>query len=431
MFRLLILLSLTLILLMTGATLAVANQVLSNDGKLSLELAGVPVADALNMIASQNNLNLVVSGSIDGEVSLNLTDVNVSTALDAILTSQGYTYYIQDDVIVVKSADIDAAAELVSKTITLKYVEPITAQKALLSRVSDKGQVIILSRQLTEGQSEDDFHPNRLFITERPNNIEKLLGLINDIDIPERMVMIEVKIIETKIDNTSKIGVQWPSTLGINISGADADAGGSTTTTTTTSDNNLGVHDLNSGKWTWGKLSVSDVSVVLDALLRDGNSKILSDPRVTTAENYEAVISTQTVIPIQTINRFSEGAVIQDIVSFQDEEVGIKVTVTPRINEGGRITLDVNPVIEDIIGYTGPPDSQRPITTSRSIKTRVTVNDGETLILGGLIKEGEIVTRQRVPLLGHIPLLGNLLFSHKTVEKNITDLTIMITPHVL
>ena len=425
MFRLIIILSLTLIILAAGIDPAGANQLLLDRGNLSLELAGVPVRDALSMIASQNNLNLVVSGTIDGEVSLNLTDVDVGTALDAILTALGYTYYVQDDVIVVKSAEVQVAAELVSKAVTLKYADPITAQKALLSRVSDKGQVIILDKQIADGQSENTYRPNRLFITERPNNIGKLLELIDQIDLPERMVLIEVKIIETKIDNSSKIGFQWPNSLGMKVTGADDG------TTSLDYEENLGVRYLNTGAWTWGRLSMSDVSVVLDALLQDGNSKILSDPRVTTAENYEAVISTQTVIPVQTMNRFSEGAVMQDIVSFQDEEIGIQVKVTPRINEAGRITLEVDAVIEDIIGYTGPPDNQRPITTLRSIKTRVAVDDSETLALGGLIKEDEIVTRQRVPLLGKIPFLGNLLFSHKSVEKNITDLTILITPRVL
>lgn len=422
---------LLMIILIAGVNSVDANQLL-NRGKLSLVLAGVPVTDALNMIASQNNLNLVVSGAIDGEVTLHLTDVDVGTALDAILTALGYTYYIQDEVIVVKSAEVVVAAELVSRVVTLKYLDPITAQKALLSRVSDIGTIIILDKQVEEGQVSDSYHPNRILITERPNNIEKLLGLIDELDIPERMILIEVKIIETTIDNSSMLGFQWPGSFSARVSGVDDGTGVSTSATTTSISNyNLGAGNLNTGTWTWGTLSVGEVNLVLDALMRDGNSRILSNPRVTTAENYEAVISTQTVIPIQTINRLSEGAIIQDVVTFQDEEVGIRITVTPRINEDGRITLDVNPVIENIIGYNGPPDNQKPITALRSIKTRVTVNDGETLVLGGLIKENEIITRQRVPLLGHIPILGSLLFTHKSVEKNITDLTIMITPRVL
>jgi type IV pilus assembly protein PilQ len=419
-----------LLLLLTGIAIADTNQILKK-GNISLTLSGVPLADALNMIAEQNDLNLVISGSVSGDVSLNLTDVSVETALDAILTAHGYAYYVTDGVVVVKSTDVDVAAELVSKTVTLKYVDPVTAQKALNSRLSDKGQVIILNRQTAEGDTKDSFHPNRLFLTERPNNIDKLMGLITEIDTPERMIMIECKIIETKVDNSTKLGFQWPTSFGAKISGVDDGTTSSSSSTTTTTANASVARSFEAGTWTWGTLSVDQVNFVLDALMRNGNSKILSNPHVTTAENYEAEISTQTIIPIQTINRFSEGAVIQDIVTFQDEEVGIRVLVTPRINEEGKITLDVNPVIEDIIGYTGPPDNQKPIKTSRTIKTRVTVADGETLALGGLIKEDEIITRQRVPLLGQIPLLGNILFSHKSVEKNTTDLMILITPKVL
>jgi len=157
----------------------------------------------------------------------------------------------------------------------------------------------------------------------------------------------------------------------------------------------------------------------------------VSDPRITTLENHEAEFKFETIIPIQTVNRFTEGAATSDIVTFEDEEVGISLKVTPRINENGLVTMDVAPKVEDIIGYAGPADNQKPITASRSIQTRITVADGETVALGGLIKENNIETIQRVPLLGHIPLIGRLLFSNKRVEKTSTDLIILITPHIL
>ena len=105
--------------------------------------------------------------------------------------------------------------------------------------------------------------------------------------------------------------------------------------------------------------------------------------------------------------------------------------VTPRINEPGRITLDIHPKVEDIIGFNGPADNQKPITASRSIRTRITVDDGGTVALGGLLKENNIEKVQRVPLLGHIPLIGSWLFRNKSIEKTSSDLIILITPHIL
>lgn len=170
---------------------------------------------------------------------------------------------------------------------------------------------------------------------------------------------------------------------------------------------------------------------MLDFLKQNGKSKLISNPRITATENHESEIKVSTIIPIQTLNRFSEGAVIQDIVSFQDQEVGISLKVTPRINEEGKITLDVFPQIEDIIGFTGPANNQRPITASRSIRTRITVNDGESVALGGLLKEDDIKRVSRVPLLGHIPILGRLLFTNTSTEKSTTDLIILITPRIV
>lgn len=395
---------------------------------LSLELDGVPLVDVLRMIADQNDLNLVVSGNVEGAVSMRLDNVDVPTALDAIITANGYNYFFKDDIIVVREPGGDVKPELVSQAVTLKFIKPSTAKAALDSRVSSDGQVLILKKD--EGDRVGTYQANRILISERSNNIEALLELVDHMDVPERTVLIEVRIIETQIDSTSKMGFLWPSSFSSTLSGAD-DGSSTGTEATTTSDNNLGVYTPTDGSWTWGKLSVSEVNLVLDLLDRRGNSRLISNPRIATLENHQAEIASQTIIPIQTINRFSEGAVIQDIVTFQDEEIGLSLKVTPRINEGGRITLEVIPTVENILGYTGPADNQRPITSSRSIKTQVSVDAGETVALGGLFKEDEITNEQKVPLLGHIPILGKLLFTHKSKEKSTTDLIILLTPKVL
>ncbi|MCP4703234.1 MAG: type II and III secretion system protein, partial [candidate division Zixibacteria bacterium] len=151
---------------------------------------------------------------------------------------------------------------------------------------------------------------------------------------------------------------------------------------------------------------------------------------ITTLNNYEAEIEVTTIIPIQTINRFSEGGSVQDIVSFQDEEIGITLKVTPHITENDEIMLDVKPSVAEIIGYSGPIDSQKPITSQRSVNARIIVKNNETAVLGGLMKENKIETVQKVFLLGSIPIIGNL-FKHKTTQVNNTELLILITPTIL
>jgi type IV pilus assembly protein PilQ len=404
---------------------------LQTSDRITLSLDNVPLPKVLKMIADQNKLNLVMSDKVEGVVSMQLEDVDLRTALDAILTANGYVYFLRDNVIVIKSLESAAASELDSRMIVLKYLDPVTAKKALESRKSAKGQIIILDKQGEQTDQKSTYKANRILITDYPAMVDRMVALVAQMDTPERIVLIEAKLVETSFDNTSKLGFAWPAYVGTRLTGASDGTTISGSGTTTTTNTSAGALNLGSGRWTWGTLSVDQLQSVLDLLSRDGRSKLISDPRITTVENHEAEITIATIIPIQTINRFSEGAAIQDVVTFQDEEVGISLKVTARINQDGKITLDVEPKVEDIIGYNGPPGNQKPIKASRSVRTRITVADGETAAIGGLLKEDDITTIQRLPVLGHIPLLGGLLFSNKSREKSSTDLMILITPHIL
>ncbi|UCD63339.1 MAG: hypothetical protein JSW34_11405 [Candidatus Zixiibacteriota bacterium] len=416
------------------STLSVSAGVFKEGEKLSLEMEGAPLTTVLNMIAQQYALNLVLSGDVDGKVSVRLEDVDVETALEAILYPNGYNYYLKNDIIVVKPVEFDAVGELTSEVVTLRYADPITAKNALESLKSTKGKVVVLDKttEKASGRSDERYAANRLIMTDYVSVIDDMLSLLEQIDKPERMVSIEVKIIETNIDSQKKLGLSWPATVTTSLGGGQLSA--ATTTQTTTEDltlaNVAGSWNPNTGSWTWGLLSVQQVDAVLNMLEQSGQSKLVSDPHVTTLENHEAVIEVQTVIPIPTVTRFSEAAATQDIQTFFDEEVGISLVVTPRINEDGRITMDVEPVVEDIIGFTGPVEAQAPIKISRSIRTRITVDDGQTAALGGLLKEDIIEEKQKVPLLGSIPLLGRL-FTSTSKEKWTTDLIIMITPRII
>ncbi|MCK4606255.1 MAG: hypothetical protein KAU35_03050 [candidate division Zixibacteria bacterium] len=428
--------ALILMLLLAAAT-AVAGGPLDTTEKLTLQLDAVPIPTVLRMIAEQNELNIVVSGDVQGEVSLRLNNVDMATALEAILTPNGYNYYVRNDVLIIKPVDLDAVGELVSRTVTLRHAEPATVQSALQPRLTGKGKTVILDNDAEATGSSRTYTPNRIMITDLPEVIDDLLEIVCQIDKPERLVSIEVKIIETTLDSKSKLGLTWPTAIA-----ADLGAGTQTISESTESDtetesyqatleNAAASYNPSTGRWTWGTLTIGQVTAVLNLLDQRGNSRLVSDPHITTLENHEAEIRVQTIIPIATLSRFTEGVTIQDIVTFQDEEIGIYLRVTPRIDDAGRITLDAYSEVEDIIGFAGPPDNQKPITASRSVRTRVTVKNGETVALGGLLKETEIVREQKVPLLGRIPLLGRLLFTNRSKEKVNTDLLILITPRIV
>ncbi|HVP07490.1 MAG TPA: hypothetical protein VMS71_06575 [Candidatus Acidoferrum sp.] len=420
------------IALLLSCTLVQANP-LQGGEKITLSLESVPLAKVLQMIAEQNKLNLVMSEKIEGDVSMRLDNVDLKTALDAILTANGYGYFLRDNIIIVKSLESVTPGEFDSRMVVLKYLDPVTAKKALETRKSPKGQIVILDQLAGDDASKkENYKANRIMMTDYPALLDEMETMITQMDQPERIILIEAKIVETTLDNKTKLGFAWPTAINGKVAGISDGTTTTGTTTTTTSSNSSGAVNLgNSGHWTWGTLSTDQLTAVLDMLNQDGRSKLISDPRLSTVENHEAEITIATVIPIQTINRLGDGATFTDVVTFQDEVVGISLKVTPRINQDGRITLDVEPKVEDIIGYNGPVGNQKPIKASRSIRTRITVKDGETAALGGLLKDDDITTTQKFPVLGQIPLVGSLLFTNKSKEKTTTDLTILITPHIL
>ncbi len=424
----------TLLLLLLALVMlappAVRADLFDGTEPISLDLDGVPVATVLNTIAKQNSLNLVVSGDVNGNVTLRLDRVDLRSALDALLLPMGYNYFVKGDVIVVKPFENVSPGELETRTVTLRYVSPVTAQKALEPLKSSQGQVIVLDQSADlsgASVSRSTYQANRLLIADFPSVVKQMMAVIEDIDVQERVISIEARIIETNVDDTRKLGFTWPDAFTAVLGGSDSSSSSSGTSIGSAA----AEWNPNNGDFTWAKLSVGQLKLMLDLLDAKGNSKLISDPRVSTLENHEAEIKISTVIPIATINRFTEGAATQDIVTFQDQEVGISLLVVPRVNENGLITMEVTPTVEDIIGYNGPPDNLKPITTERSVRTTITVTDGETAALGGLRKEDDIESTRRVPLLGHIPLLGRLLFTSTSNEKRTTDLIILITPHIV
>ncbi len=413
-------------------TTAVMATPVDKDSKLSLQLDEVEIGVALQMIAEQNNLNIVVGGTVEGEVSLRLVDVDLESALQAILAPGGYNYYIRNDVIVVKPMAAYAVGELVSHSIVLKYLDPAAIKGVIESRLSDRGTVVTIGGS-DEGQQENSLSPNQIVITDLAAVIDEIALLVEQLDQPQRQISIEVKIIESKVDSKSKLGFAWPTsvTTSLGTGTQTISEEGESESYQAELENVAGSLNPQTGRWIWGTLTVDQLTAVLDLLNQAGNSKLISDPHITTLENREAYIKVQTVIPIATISRFSEGAATQDIQTFYDEEVGISLYVTPRINEDNQITLDVRAQIEDIIGFAGPSDNQKPITSSRSLRTTVIVNDSETVALGGLLKETEIELTQKFPVLGHIPIIGSLFFTNKSTEKTMTDLIILITPRIM
>ncbi len=413
------------------------------DQQVSLSLESMKLGAALNMLANQFELNMVVSDAGSAVVSLFLNDVTLKDALESLLFPNGFNYYIRGNIIVITSSANPGVGSMSTLYYRLKFIPAQMAKNAVtpLLSASGKAEVIVPEEAGAEGQT-PSVSPNAVMIHDFPEVLHEAERLLAQVDQPERMVMIEVKMIETKIDIKDVVGISWPTSLTTKLSNQSltntSTAGTGTGTGTGTSTGGTQSQllrssiskDLTQGGWNWGTLSLNELNATLDFLQSTGKSKLISHPKLATLENHKAEFKVATIVPVQTINRFSEGPSTADIVSFQDIEVGITLHVTPRINEDSIITMDVFPRVEEIVGFTGTADQQKPITTERSVQTMVTCREGQTVVIGGLLRENEITNINKVFLLGDIPILGEL-FKHKSKSKENTDLIILITPKIM
>jgi len=392
---------------------------------VSLQFSRTGIQTVLSTLASQVGFNLVLGPDVKGEIDVHLAQVDWSVALNTVVAANGYTYFWNDNVLVVMASDKDVPEGLTHRVVNLRYANPTAVKNVLAGVLSSRGKIDVVGAVTAPGATVAG-RPV-LVLTESAPLIPSLLSLIDSLDVPVPQFEIGVKFIETDIDNRLGVGFNWPTRL----SGTVAERTSTGSGTNQTSTGPAAEYKIQDGKiWRFGTLSVDQVTGFLEVLQQNGTSRLLSDPRVTVLENEQASIKVTTTYPVQTLNRFSEGGVIQDIVSFQDLEVGITLTVVPRLNDSNQITLDVEPVVEEITGFTGPANNERPITAKRTVKTTVRVVDGATLVIGGLVRETKLETRRKIFLLGDIPLLG-ALFRHTSIEKKKTDLLIFITPHIL
>jgi len=178
----------------------------------------------------------------------------------------------------------------------------------------------------------------------------------------------------------------------------------------------------------FGIMDASTLGVAFQALRSDRDTDILSSPTITTTDGRKAQVLVGQQIPIPMYERQQETGVLE-IIGYQQQEVGISLDVTPHIGRDGEILMEVTPSTSDIVEFIGQY-KDRPVTATRIARTQVVVRPGETLAIAGLITNSEQDVRTKVPLLGDIPLLGNI-FRHTDKRERKVELMIFITPTIL
>lgn len=262
-----------------------------------------------------------------------------------------------------------------------------------------------------------DPNTNSIIIVGNPDSAAIIKQILEQLDkIPEQ-VMIETIIVEANLDSTNRLGVEWNYTTQ-NLFGTNGQTGSGGT----------GFNLQNANPPATGfryTIGGAGLTAFMNAIQTDTKFQILSTPRIFTSNNTQAQINISQSIPYVVSSRTDNNGNILFNYAFQD--VGIVLTVTPRITANGYVTMDVNQTANDLQGYT---DFNAPIVNQREADTVVSVKNGETIILGGIIRNSVSATTNKVPILGDIPLLGKLFqSSNKTTNK--TELLVLLTPRIV
>ena len=428
--------------------------------KLSLNFQNIEVRSLLQVIADFTNFNIVTSDSVTGSVTLRLQDVPWDQALEIILQAKGLGVRKNGNVLWIAPKEEIASKEKLEResNMALEGLEPLRTQSfqmnytkaaeiALQLSASSGGQGGNSSRLLSpRGSTISEARTNQLFVTDIPSKLEQVQQLIAKLDIPTRQVLIEARIVEASDTFGRSLGIklggndlraQKGGDGGYQLAGDNRVAFGSSYSNVIASSGAGGSVDLNSnfvnlpalgqGGYSPATFAVSIFSsaanrflnLELSALEADGKGKVVSSPRVVTADQIKALIEQGTELPYQVAS--SSGA-----TSIAFRKANLKLEVTPQITPEGNIilALDVN---KDTVGQATAAGFA---INTKHIQTQVLVENGGTVVIGGIFELNETDSETKVPLLGDIPGVGNLFKSRSRIS-NKQEMLVFITPKVV
>ena len=399
----------------------------------------------------------MVSDTVQGNVTLRLQSVPWDQALDIVLATKGLDKRQNGNVMIIAPSDEIAArekADLESRK-EIRELEPLVSEflqvnyaKAsdLAELIKGKGQNSMLSER---GSVALDDRTNTLLVQDTSDRIVDIRRLVATLDIPVRQVLIESRIVVVRDDFSRDLGVRWGVTAVSDHSDGLIAVSGSAEGTDTIV--NSGINNINTTGTPFpvtvpkladrfnvnlpvanpaGQLAVAllndnfMVDLELSALQAEGRGEVISSPRVITANQKEAYIKQGVEIPYQEAS--SSGA-----TTTQFKEAVLSLTVTPQITPDDRIIMDLL-VTKDSVGevITNERGGQVPSIDTRSVETQVLVNNGQTVVLGGIYETEKSEDYRKVPFLGDIPLVG-YLFRSTTRVSNKSELLIFVTPKIL
>jgi type IV pilus assembly protein PilQ len=432
---------------MTGPSPASSATGVFTGEKISLNFLNIEIRSLLQVIADFSSFNLVTSDAVTGSVTLRLKDVPWDQALDTILQARGLGMRRQGNVLWVATRDEIAAREkqdlaaraalesleaLQTRAFQLNYARAAELALQLLPGTSPGSGVATSARILSpRGSVMAEPRTNQLFVTDIPARLEQVQGLIARLDIPVRQVLIEARIVEADDRFGRSLGVRLGGGPLGEVGGGDVRLrfGGFYSATQPLGNSAAYVNLPSTGVSGFAPaamaVSLFDaaktrfLNLEISALEADGRGKIVSSPRIVTADQVKALIEQGTEYPYQTAT--ASGATA---IAFR--KANLKLEVTPQITPEGGIILDVD-INKDSRGETTAAGIA---INTKHIQTQVLVDNGGTVVIGGIFELTEVEDVTQVPVLGDIPVMGHL-FKNRRKTTNKSELLVFLTPRVI
>ena len=417
---------------------------------LDLNFQDIEVRDVLELIADFKSLNLVASDSVQGTITLNLNKVPWDQALDIIMRSKGLDMRKQGNILLI--APIEEIAEREQKEIeSKKKLEELAPLETYVARVKyaeakeiykffnapraqangsgqqraggGGGQGSTFSILSERGSAIVDERTNTIILTDIGDKIDEFKRLLARIDIPVKQVLIEARIVKAESDFRKELGASW------GLAGSDQvdfSLGNSTSGTLQgILATDLGISDPGAA-FSLSYLSNNLlIDLELSALESGGFGEIVSQPKVLTADKKKASIKSGVEIPYQAVTNNGDAA--GAVVETQFKEAVLQLEVTPQITPDNRVIMDILVKQDSIGSFTV---NGEPAINVTEITTQALVGNGQTLVLGGIFQSEELTGDQKVPILGDLPLVGNL-FKKQMRTRDKREILIFITPKII
>lgn len=395
----------------------------SND-EININFKDIKVDDLIKITSKITKRNILVTQIINEKVDYiptqKITKENLFDILETILKEKGYFLVEENGVLKVKKVEIIKEEEQFTEVIGLKNVDGVNIIKILDDVVNKK----YINKTIKPFVSLD-LESNSLVVMASKDELKQIKDLIQELDKEKAQVYVQAKIIEVNNELVNKIGISY----GIISTSARSDG-----INAISSNLNGGSNAIKEAVDTLG-IKVSDINIKsglalgasLNLLQQNGALDIVSEPSILAIDNKESSIYVGEKISVEISSTLTDGGLQR--TNYEREDIGLTLKVKPRISSDTKLTLEINTLLEGIKS-TSVSAGQNPDTLKKEIKTAAILNNGESVIIGGLIENKNETIEQKVPVLGDIPLFGGLFKNDSKMNKK-NNLVIIVTPYMI